>query len=213
MTGEAPAFVFSGGPWEDADAASYARQTEIKSDYVVILYLKPNSEPWSAELRLVRTIDAKCLATLTGSFPLANPEAGIPAFANQLLALLREHADVQTVSPPTLYQIPTGPHFGSYLLRLEQLLAVRCSSMDGMPSGFLSGEREIVDGNLQLCLEYPQNVAVRLLLVQTLLAMKRACPAILPEYREKLARLQTEKPLSELAHGVVRRILNEVLAA
>ena len=213
VTGEAPAFVFSGGPWEDADAAAYARQTEVKSDYVVIAFLKPNADPWSVELRLVRTIDAKCLGTVSGSFPVAQPEAGLPALANQLLVLLREQAEVQTVPPPPSYQIPVAPWFGSYLLRLEQLLAVRCSSMDGVPSGFLSGEREIVDGNLQLCLEYPQNVGVRILFVQTLLAMKRARPAMLAEYREKVARLQKEKPLSEPAHSVVQRILNEVFSA
>ena len=84
--------------------------------------------------------------------------------------------------------------------------------MDGVPSGFLSGEREIVDGNLQLCLEYPQNVGIRILLVQTLLAMKRARPAVVTEFREKVARLQKEKPLSEPAHSVVQRMVNEVLA-
>ncbi len=213
ITGEAPAFVFSGVPWEDADAAAYARRTEVKSDYVVIVFLKPNSEPWSAELRLVRTIDAKCLGTVTGSFPPAQPEAGLLALSNQLLALLREHAEVQAVSPPPQYQIPVAPWFGSYLLRLEQLLAVRCSSMDGVSPGFLSGEREIVDGNLQLCLEYPQHVGVRILFVQTLLAMKRARPAVLPEYRDKVTRLQKEKPLAEPAHSVVQRMLSEVLAA
>lgn len=213
LTGDAPAFVFSAVEWEDSDAAAYARQTEVKSDYIIIVFLKPNTEPWSVELRLVRTIDAKCLGTLSGSFPVAQPEAGLPALAKQLFALLREHADVQTVLPPPQYQLPDAPWFGSYLLRLEQLLAVRCSRMDGVPSGAISGEREIVDGNLQLCLEYPQNVAVRILFAQTLLAMKRARPTVVAEYPEKVARLQREKPLSEPAHSVVQRMLNEVLAA
>jgi len=119
---------------------------------------------------------------------------------------------VETVSPPPRYQIPVAPYFGSYLLRLEQLLAVRCSGMDGVPSGFLSGEREILDGNLQLCLEYPQNVGVRLLLVQTMLAMKRGRPAVLLEYREKLALLRKEKPLPEPAHSIVQRLMDEVFA-
>jgi tetratricopeptide (TPR) repeat protein len=212
LTGEAPAFVFSGGPWEDADAAAYARQTEGKSDYIVTAFLKPNAEPWSVDLRLVRTIDAKCLGTLSGSFPAAQPEAGLPALAKQLLSLLREHAEVQVVPSPPQYQLPGAPWFSTYLLRLEQLLAVRCSTMDGVPSGFLSGEREIVDGNLQLCLEHPQNVGVRIQFAQTLQALKRARPAMVTEYREKIARLQREKPLSEPAHSVVQRMLNEVLA-
>jgi hypothetical protein len=43
--------------------------------------------------------------------------------------------------------------------------------------------------------------------------MKKVRPEILPEFKDKLALLQKEKPLSEPAHGVVQRILNEVLAA
>jgi hypothetical protein len=144
---------------------------------------------------------------------MAQPEAGLPALANKLLALLREQAEVQIVPPPPQYQIPLGPWFGSYLLRLEQLLAVRCSSMDGVPPGFLSGERDIVDGNLQLCLEYPQNVGVRILLVQTLLAQKRARPVVVADYREKVARLQREKPLPEPAHSVVQRMINQAWAS
>ncbi len=77
---------------------------------------------------------------------------------------------------------------------------------------FLSGERDIVDGNIQQCLNLPQNVPARLLLVQTLVAMKKIRPDILPEFRDKLALLQKEKPLSESANGVVQRILNEVTA-
>lgn len=210
ITGESPAFVFCGGPWQDADAAGYARQTAVKSDYVVIVFLKPNSEPWSAELRLVRTIDAKCLGTVSGSFPAAKPEEGILALADQLLTLLREQAEAEIVPPSPQYQIPVAPWFASYLLRLEQLLSVRCSSMEGVPSGFLNGEREIMDGNLQLCLEYPQNLGVRILFAQTLLAMKRVRSEVAMEYREKVTRLQKEKPLPEPAHSVVQRMLNEV---
>ena len=210
ITGESPGFVLSGGAWKDDDAANHARQGEIKSDYVVTIHLKPNAEPWIAELRLIRTIDAKCLGTLSGSFPSAKPEEGIPALARQLIALLREQAEVEPVPIPSLYQVPGAPHFACYLLRLEQLLAVRCGSMDGVPVGFLSGEREIIDGNIQQCLNLPQNVPARLLLAQTLLAMKRARPDILPEFKDKLALLQKEKPLSEPAHGVVQRMLNEL---
>src|SRR5262249_14601729 len=57
IAGESPGFVVSGGPWNDEDAANYARQEELKNDYVVTMYLKTVGEPWTAELRLVRTID------------------------------------------------------------------------------------------------------------------------------------------------------------
>ena len=213
IIGDSPGFVLSGEPWEDETATTSASQAELKSDYVVTIHLKSNAEPWTAELRLVRTIDARCLGTLTGSFPFGKPEEGILALARQLVALLCEHAEVQPVPAPPLYQVPAASRFSDYLLRLEQLLAVRCSGVEGVAAGFLSGEREIVDGNLQLCLDFPQHVGMRILLAQTLLAMKRARPTVLSEYREKIALLQKEKPLSEPGHGVVQRMLNEVLAA
>lgn len=212
ITNAGGGFVLSGVPWKDEDAANYARQGQIKGDYVVAIHLKPNVEPWTAELRLIRTIDAKCLGTLTGSFPSAKPEEGIPTLARQLLSLLKEQAEVEPVPIPPLYQVPGAPHFSYYLLRLEQLLAVRCGGLDGIPAGFLSGEREIIDGNLQLCLDFPQNIGIRILLAQTLLAMKRARPDILLEFKDKLALLQKEKPLPEPAHGVVQRMFNEVTA-
>lgn len=213
ILGEAPGFVLGGVPWKDHEAANYAQQSQAKGDYVVISHLRPNAEPWIAELRLVRTLDAQCLGTLSTSFPSAKPEDGIPGLAQQLKVLLHKQAGIEQATVPSLYQVPDAPHLGYYLLRLEQLLTVRCAGMDGVPVGFLHGEREIMDGNLQLCLAFPQNVVTRILLAQTSLAMKRMRPDILPEFREKIELLQREKPLPEPVHGVVQRMLNEVVAA
>jgi hypothetical protein len=213
VTSESPGFMVSGGAWKDDDAANYARQGEVKCDYIITTHLNSTAEPWTVELRLIRTIDAKCLGTLSSSFPSAKPEEGIPALAHQLLTLLREQAEVEPIPIPTLYQVPGAPHFAYYLLRLEQLLAVRCAGMDGVKNNFLNGEREIIDGNLQLCLDFPQNVGTRILLAQTLAGMKRVRPDILPEFKDKIALLQKEKSLTEPAQGVVQRIINEVLAA
>jgi hypothetical protein len=213
LVGELPGFILSGGAWADDLAATLARQGDTKNDYVVVTHLKPNQEPWVVELRLVRTIDAKCLGTLTATFPTGKPEEGLPKLANQLLNLLQEQAEIEPTDRPVLYQVPPAPHFGVYLLRLEQLLAVRCAGMDGVPASYLSGEREIIDGNLQQCLNFPQNVGARILLAHTLRAMKRARPDILPEFKDRIALLQREKPLSEPAQGIVQRIINEALAA
>lgn len=177
------------------------------------IHLKTQSEPWTVELRLVRTIDGKCLGQINAAFPSTKPEDAIPQLAQQLLRLLVEKAEVETQTPAPLYQVPTGANFPYYLLRLEQLLAVRCAGMDGVQSNFISGAREIMDGNIQQCLACPQNIPARLLLAQTLSAMKKIRPDILPEFKDKIALLQKEKPLVEPAHGVVQRMINEVLAA
>jgi hypothetical protein len=78
--------------------------------------------------------------------------------------------------------------------------------------GFLSSERDIIDGNIQLCIASPNSIPARGLLAQTLLAMKRVRPEILSEFRDKLALLQREKPLQEPARTIVQRIINQALA-
>jgi hypothetical protein len=206
-------FVLSCVPWTDENAAAQARQSQVKNDFVVTTHLKTQIEPWTVELRLVRTIDGKCLGQLDAAFPSTKPEDAIPQLAQRLLGLLVEQAEVESQPSAPLYQVPAGLLFPYYLLRLEQLLSVRCAGMDGVQPNFISGAREIIDGNIQQCLNCPQNVPARLLLMQTLSAMKKVRPEILPEFKDKLALLQKEKPLSEPAHGVVQRILNEVLAA
>ena len=212
IAGEVAGFMLGGTPWSDENAAHQARQGPSKNDYVVTTHLKTQAEPWTVELRLVRTIDGKCTGHLNAAFPSNQPEAAIPELARQLLALLAEHAEVETQPPAALYEIPAGVNFPYYLLRLEQLLAVRCGSLEGVDPNFLSGEREIIDGNIQQCLYNPHNVPARLLLAQTLLAMKKVRPDILPEFKDKLTLLQKEKPLSGPAHGVVQRMLDEALA-
>jgi tetratricopeptide (TPR) repeat protein len=212
MAEESGGFILSAGPWGDDTAANYARQGQSKSDYVVTTHLKTQAEPWLAELRLIRTIDGKCLASAERSIVTAKPEDAIPQFAQQLLHLLAENAELESQSFPDAYEVPAGTNLGDYLLRLEQLLSVRCAGMKGVQHGWLSGEREIIDGNIRLCVACLRNVTTRLLLVQTLAAMKKVRPDILPEFREKLALLEKEHPLAESADGVIRILLKNILA-
>jgi tetratricopeptide (TPR) repeat protein len=202
-------FVLSGVRWSDEAAANYARQGEVSGDYVVIVHLKAHLDPWIAEVRLVRTIDVKCLAEFCGKFSPDKPTTAVSDLADRLLAAIASELEIH---PPTeLYDFPTGTEFPFYLLRLEQLLATRCTAIDGA-DGFLSSERDIIDGNIQLCIASPNCVTARLLLAQTLLAMKRIRPAILSEFRDKLALLQKEKRLPEPAHAVVQRVIDQALA-
>lgn len=205
-------FVLSGGTWKDEDAANYSRQGQTKSDYVVISHLKAQAEPWTVELRVVRAIDGKCLGALSASLTATRPQDAIPGLTGQLLKLLADQAEVELQSAPSLYQVPAAEHFPYYLLRLEQLLAARCAGMEGTQSGFLHGGRDIIDGNLHTCVADPQNVCTRILLARTLSAMKRAQPNVLPEFKERIALLQKEKPLDEPANSIVQRLMNEVFA-
>jgi hypothetical protein len=135
------------------------------------------------------------------------------ALSEQLLHLLVRHVEITRTTPPAFYRVPAGADFPFYLLRLEQLLAVRCASIPGTSAAFLSGEREMLDGNLQLCLNYPENVTTRLVFLQTLLRMKKVRPEVVAEYRDRVLLLQMEKPLPEPAQAVAQRMVIDVLAA
>ena len=137
--------------------------------------------------------------------------ASVSAQAGEAVSLLIAETGASAKPMPELYQIPLNQHFGHYILRLEQLLAVRCGSMDGV-QGFLSGEREIVDGCVQLCLLEPSSVSIRILLARVLLAMKKVNPAAVKEFADKIRLLQTKHPFQGVEHGVLNRLFDEALA-
>jgi len=205
-------FVLSGMPWLDEDAVKHVQQSATKSDYVVLTHLVTKTEPWTAQLRLVRTSNGQCVGQLSTSFSMTNPTPAIREFAQNLLDLLSREASLQQQPIPVNYIVPDGQYFPAYLLRLEQLLAVRCGASENKKTEFLSGEREIINGNIMQCVDTPTSVNARLLLAQTLLSMKSIRPDILSEFAERIALLQKEKPLAEPALDVVQQIFDEALA-
>jgi tetratricopeptide (TPR) repeat protein len=211
ITDELPGFVLSGKRWEDEEAAAYARADGVQADYIIISHLIAASEPWTVDLHLVRAIDGKRLAVLSANFISKQPEAAIPTLARQLVNTVIEQAELRPDITPASYHVPTGIQFPFYLLHLEQLLAARCGTMEGVPKDFLSGEREIVNGNIQLCLGDPKNLPTRLILLQTFAALVKVRPELIPEFREKLTLLQKDKPLPEPANSIAQRMLNEIL--
>jgi tetratricopeptide (TPR) repeat protein len=206
-----PGFVLSCAAWTDADAAAHARQVQAEekpADYIVITHLNCLADTWTIELRLVRTLDAARLATVSAPCTARDPSRALADLTRGLLAALAAHAGIGASSPPPSFSPLIS---GNYLLRLEQLLAVLTTAQD-QASRSLSGEHEILDGTLQLCLEKPESISIRLLLVQTLRSMKKIRPDILPEFRSRIDLLQKEKPLPEPAQSVVARILAGVFA-
>jgi tetratricopeptide (TPR) repeat protein len=213
LTQEIRSFVLQRLPWIDENAAAQARVDFVQNDYVVTTHLKTRAKPWTMELRLVRTIDGKCLGQLNGAFPSHSPQDTVPRIAQQLVSLLADQAGVETRTPPLFYQVPVGTNFAGYLVRLEYLLGARCAVWDKDRPIFVGGERMIIDNNILQCLLCPQNVPSRLVLAESLSAVKKTRPEILPEFKDKLAIVQNEKPLPEPAHSVLQRMFNEVLLA
>ncbi len=208
LTQPSPGFVLSARAWDDNDALRYAAQCEAQSDFVVLTHLlAPPSGPWTAQLRLLRMEDESCVGELSARFAPADPAAALSGLARDMLALLARHSALRPQPAPAAYQVPEGPGFADYLLRLEQLLAVRCHGAGDPREPGLNGEREILDGNLRQCLAHPHSVNARLLLARTLRAMEKARPQAAAEFRERVLLLQREHPLPGAAQAAVDQAL------
>jgi hypothetical protein len=181
----------------------------MKSDFVVVTHLKCGSEQWTAEARLIRSDNHELVGQCSASFQLANPNEAILELARRLLSKIVEMKPVMRQECSSLYSVPADTKFPYYLLRLEQLLAARYAAMDGEQSSFLHGEREVIDGNLQLCLDCPENVGTRIVFAKTLLSLKAVRPMLIGEFKDKIDLLQKKKPLREPAQSVVGRMISE----
>lgn len=212
----APGFIVGGQNWDDATAARHARQSvpDDPADYLVMTHLVCHRDPWTIELRLIRTIDAACLATVSVTCAAGDPSQALTPLTRDLLAQLAAHADLPALVPASesseasLIATPSA----AYLFRLEQLLAVLTAGM-GQAAGRLIGERDILEGQRQLCLEQSGSVPVRLLFAHTLRAMKRVRPQLLPEFRSSVDLLQKTHPLPEPAQSVIAHVLADVFAS
>ena len=205
-------FVVCGAPTAHADVAHYARQGEPTSDYAVNIFMDASHKPWIVNLAFIRTIDEKTLAEKAARLDPEHPEQGYQKLAALALECAHNHAQISSVIPPMGYLLPTGAHFTDYLLRLEQALATIIASHPEKDVNFLSGEREIVLGNIQLCLDNPQNPVPRLLLATALRYLKKVHPAVVVEYRDRVQLLQQENPLPANFHEPIGRLLDEIFA-
>jgi tetratricopeptide (TPR) repeat protein len=186
-------FVVSGQRWPDEAAVQSVQGPENASEYVVSVHVDAEVEPWTVELAFIRTADGTRIGELDAEFMPDKPEAGLAELANEVVELL---AVLGPATPSPVYQVPGPVTFGSYLLRLEQLLAVRCSSMEGVSPQFLNGEHEILLGDLDLCLAEPANVPARLLLYTTYGALQKIRPEGIAGFAEKLAALKRDFPIA-----------------
>ena len=212
VRGEAPAFLLGRQPWTAAEVAQHARAANPPCDYAVVTHLQAVGAVWRVEARLVRTSDSTVLGMTIAEVAPKAPEDGVRGLVGELLALLQREAGLVLAAPPAEYQVPTGRDFGLYLLRLEQLLAVRCNTMiDGAP-GFFGGEREVLDGALHLCLTQPENIPARLIFAQLLRQLVPGRPQVVAEYRAKVQLLQKDKPLPGVAGAIIERLFGSLYA-
>jgi hypothetical protein len=143
----------------------------------------------------VRSSDGIRIGELQAEFSPATPEQGLAELADEVVELLSVLGPAEE-SPA--YKVPGPRTFASYLLRLEQMLAVRCASMEGVPPNFLNGEHEILMGELDLCLAEPANVPARLLLQGTFAAMEKLKPEVTRDFAGKLEQLKRDHPMPDV---------------
>jgi len=211
VVGGAGGFVLAGACWSDEDCADYARQCTPAGDYVLLTHFNATHKPYEVFARLIRTIDGSLLASRTAPLNPMQPGPCFLALADWLDNSMANHTQCAPIDPPAAYQLPSSDLLSHYFLRLEQALAVVAANSDASPE-FLNGEREIVGGNLQLCLSESKNVTTRLLLVSTLHNLKKVRPQVVEEFRDKVELLQKEHPLDEPFNRTVERILADVYA-
>jgi len=203
-------FVLCGAAWSDEQAVAQARGSNEPADYVAVLHIDGTATPWTASLRFLRTIDGSLLGAASGAVTPETSEHAFNHLSEELQKMAVAHAQVHSSNVPDFYQVPTGSDFAAYQLRLEQELAVSFAATEGLTAGFLNGEREIVLGNLQLCLNHPHNATTRLLLAQTLVHLNKVRPDIVAEFKDKIVLLQKEKPLAESIRATVQASLDKV---
>jgi tetratricopeptide (TPR) repeat protein len=190
-------FALSGKPYDDEAIVEQARQVLANSphpaDYALYSHLVVRGENISLQLRLFRCIDGRRIAESIHPFP----EAGFHKAADEVFAALAAMFEKETeIVLDSARPTPEGPELDHYLLRLEQALAVNCSTMEESNPEFLSNPSEILDGMLHLCLQNPQHLPSRMLLLRTLRKLRTSQPGLTTAIRPKVESLLDEFPLA-----------------
>lgn len=187
-------FILFAKPYEDTEIFEIARKCNEVPDFMISVVINEFSEKWNIVLRLLSVSDASCLAEIQGDAIPDNPGPAVTQLAERMITLLIRHTGILAITPPLWYQVPAALVFNDYLLRLEQQLAVFLSQEKKQPDN-LSGEREMLDGILQLAVNNSRNPLVRIVLVRTLYHLNNVRPDIVAEYKDKILLLQKNYPI------------------
>jgi len=204
-------FALFGKPYDDQSLCNLVSNNNAAQTFVLGFTLDAANTIWKFDFRLIRKSDCQCLATSAVEAAPDNLAPAIEQLVKELFLELETHAGVSMNTVPSWYEVPGGQDASDYLLRLEQQLATTCMNVDILEGGGLSGEREILDGILHLCVRQSTNQTIRIIFAATLRQMKKFRPDILPEYREKILLLQQNHPLSGVVAQLVEETIKEVI--
>jgi tetratricopeptide (TPR) repeat protein len=203
-------FAVLGAAYGDRELCGLVEKGADPPGIVVRCIVNTTQATWRIHLHIVRIEDRSRLEEISVETSPDNAGTAVDQLAEKLVRSLAARAGLNPIPPPAWYQRPAGPDATDYLLRVEQQLAVVCTGLDSLHGGGLTGEREILDGALQLCLRQPANPTVRMVFANTLRQTKKVRPAIVVEYREKADLLQRQYPLPGAPGGLVAKVISEV---
>ena len=195
-------FVLRGGEWSDSEALESAFEAELTPDFVVKIHLNATGPEWILQATVLRASDSAAVGRGQAECPAGQPEVAVLSLARDLEQVLTQNG-MPSEAPSPLYVLPEGPALANYMIRLEQLLAVRSSVPSGDEAPPIAGERDILEGTLFLALQQPQSPVVRALLAAMMVAMRRIRPEIAEEYVDRVTLLQKDRPLGEPLDEIV----------
>lgn len=210
-------FAVIPAPWGEQEAVEYARKTN--SDAAISVHIHCVEQAAEVTLRIIRAQPLLAEPVVFAEFtvPFSFEQAGTGALgiwsqlANRLVQLF---GNTPAAVEPSRYTLPANSGLGTYLLRLEQLLAVRCAGSEDEAMNSLSGLREIVRGELDLALSTPHSLPARLILHETLLRLRDIKPHIAAEFRHPAELLQQRYPLPDSqANAILERQLRAIYGA
>jgi hypothetical protein len=153
----------------------------------------------------VKRTSGKRLEEKTFDATVENIGAAAGPLKETLTRWLVQHAGATMLPAPDWHQaLPPNDEL-DYLVRLEQQLAVVCKHFAVGSDVSLYGEREILDGALQLCLRHPSNPRVRMLYAQTLRQMKKSRPQIVSEYKDRTVNFHQKYPLDQEMNALLEK--------
>ena len=201
-------FVLRGGEWTDSEAIESAFEAELTPDFIVKSHLNATGQQWLLLATVLHAQTSAVIGRVQAACPPGQPELAVLPLARDLAELLAGNG-LAPETPSPLYLLPAGPALANYMIRLEQLLAVRSAIGAGDETPAIAGERDILEGTLFLALQQPQSPAVRALLAAMVVAMRRIRPEIVEEYEDRLTMLQRDRPLGEPLDEIVHDMVTD----
>ena len=207
---EGGGFAVLGVVSSDEEAAGYARTCGASA--VALVHLRLAGAEATLDLRVLGVGESiEVLREL--SVPLLWENVGQTAtrLSESMELALEQHIGKAVGEAPARYIVPEEAALGDYLLRLEQLLAVRCAMVEGNGVRFLSGTREIVRGTFDMVLRTPTSLPARLILLGTLRGLQKVEPEVAAEFSDQAKLLEKRYPLADAdANGLWATGLREI---